>query len=78
MSAPNQKIDNHVAPAEYAAAVTNSDSTVLSPAPRALYIGSGGDVVVTMAADGTDVTFSNVPTARISWELSPTTIRGIC
>ena len=62
MSAPNQKIDNHVDPAEYAAAVTKSDSTVLNPVPRALYIGSGGDVVVTMAADGTDVTFSNVPT----------------
>lgn len=62
MSAPNQKIDNHVAPAEYAAAVTTSDSTVLNPVPRALYIGSGGDVTVTMAADGTDVTFANVPT----------------
>ena len=62
MSTPNQKIDNHVAPAEYAADVIKSDSTVLNPVPRALYIGSGGDVVVTMAADGTDVTFSNVPT----------------
>ena len=62
MSAPNQKIDNHAAPAEYAAAVVKSDSTVLNPVPRALYIGSGGDVVVTMAADGTDVTFANVPT----------------
>ena len=41
MSAPNQKIDNHAAPAEYAAAVTKSDSTVLSPVPRALYVGPG-------------------------------------
>ena len=62
MSAPNQTIQNTSNPAEYAAAVTLSDSTVLTPTPRALYIGSGGDVVVTMAADGTDVTFSNVPT----------------
>ena len=62
MSAPNQTIQNTSDPAEYAAAVTLSDSTVLTPTPRALYIGVGGDVVVTMAADGTDVTFKNVPT----------------
>ena len=52
MSAPTQKITNNSDPAEYAAAVTLSDSTVLTPTPRALYIGVGGDVVVTMAADG--------------------------
>ena len=62
MSAPNQAIQNTSNPAEYAAAVTLSDSTVLTPTPRALSIGVGGDVVVTMAADGTDVTFANVPT----------------
>ena len=62
MSAPNQTIQNTSNPAEYAAAVTLSDSTVLTPTPRALYIGVGGDVVVTMAADGSDVTFKNVPT----------------
>ena len=62
MSAPNQTIQNTSNPAEYAAAVTLSDSTVLTPTPRALYIGVGGDVVVTMAADGSDVTFENVPT----------------
>ena len=62
MSAPSFRTDNHTRPAEYAAAVTTSDATVLSPVPRALYIGVGGDVVVTMAADGTDVTFANVPT----------------
>ena len=62
MSAPTQKITNNIDPAEYAAAVTLSDSTVLTPTPRALYIGVGGDVVVTMAADGADVTFKNVPT----------------
>lgn len=62
MSAPTQDIYNNSNPAEYAAAVTLSDSTVLNPVPRALYIGVGGDVVVTMAADGADVTFKNVPT----------------
>ena len=55
MSAPNQAIQNTSNPAEYAAAVTLSDSTVLTPTPRALYIGVGGDVVVTMAADGSDI-----------------------
>ena len=62
MSAPSFRTDSNTRPAEYAAAVTKSDATVLSPVPRALYIGVGGDVVVTMAADGSDVTFANVPT----------------
>lgn len=61
MTAPTQVVTNNPNPAEYAAAVTPSDSTVLSPSPRALYIGGGGDVTVTMAADGADVVFKNVP-----------------
>ena len=43
-----------------AVAVTKSDSTVL-PTTRALYIGVTGNVAVTMADDGTVVTFVAVP-----------------
>lgn len=49
-------------PARGASAVTASDSTAVSF--RALYIGSGGDVAVTMR-DGGDVTFVGVPTGSI-------------
>lgn len=43
-----------------AIAITKSDSTVLSPTPRAIYVGGAGDLAVTMI-DGTTVTFSGVP-----------------
>ena len=55
MAAPTQTIVNHNAPAEYAVAVTKSDSTVLN-ATRALYIGGDGNVAVTMSGGG-DATF---------------------
>tara|TARA_R100000773_G_C4203633_1_gene105207 strand:- start:660 stop:905 length:246 start_codon:yes stop_codon:yes gene_type:complete len=40
--------------------VTPHNSNALS-SPSALYVGVGGDVVVTMANSATDVTFKNVP-----------------
>ena len=46
-------------PADNAAAVTPSDSTDLSYISRALYVGTGGNIVVTMMGGG-DVTFTNV------------------
>lgn len=46
-------------PADNAAAVTPSDSTDLTYISRALYVGTGGNIVVTMMGGG-DVTFSNV------------------
>lgn len=41
-------------------AVTPSD-TALAVIPKALYIGTGGDVVLRGVNSGTDVTFTNVP-----------------
>lgn len=51
-------------PADNAVAVTPSDSTDLAYVSRALYIGTGGNLVVTMAGGG-DVTFSNIPDGSI-------------
>ena len=50
-------------PADTAAAVAKSDSTVLDTT-RALYIGGAGDLVVTMAKGG-DVTFKAVPAGSV-------------
>lgn len=55
MPSPIQFINNNSTPAEYAVAVTKSDSTVLN-ATRALYIGGDGNVAVTMSGGG-DATF---------------------
>lgn len=61
---------NYVVPASAAdpandfAAVTKSDSTVLSGV-RALYIGGAGDVVVRSAGSSTSVTFKAVPAGTI-------------
>jgi hypothetical protein len=51
-------------PASNAVAVTKSDATVLAT-PRALYVGGGGDVAVTMAGDGSAIIFKAVPTGTI-------------
>ena len=47
-------------PGKFAAAVTKSDVTVLTPT-RALYIGVAGNVTVRMYGDGAIVEFPNVP-----------------
>lgn len=54
---------NATVSAHGAVAVTPSDATVL-PVTRGLFIGTGGDVVVTMA-DGQVVTFANIANATL-------------
>lgn len=51
-------------PGEDAGAVTPSDSVNLTRTARALYIGTGGNVVV-ITASGTVVTFANVQTGTV-------------
>lgn len=48
-------------PAVTAADITPSDSTVLSPVTRGLWIGTGGDIALIMADDSAAKTFKNVP-----------------
>lgn len=52
-----------MAPATQAVAVTPSDATVLTTT-RALWVGTGGDVAVTMLS-GDAVTFANVPSGSL-------------
>lgn len=47
-------------PAEHAAAVTPSDTVLLDPACRGLYVGGGGNVAVLLVGEDTAVTFTGV------------------
>lgn len=60
-----------IAPSQYCAAVTPSDSTLLTRtisgvtyAPRSIYVGGGGDVVAEFA-DGSSVTFAGVGSGSV-------------
>lgn len=57
-------LEGMTSPADNAAAVTPSDTTDLTFISRALYVGTGGNIVVTMMGGG-DVTFSNIPDGTI-------------
>lgn len=46
-------------------AVTPSDSVELSVIPKALYIGTGGTVILRGVGAGADVTFKNVANGQI-------------
>lgn len=51
-------------PADDCAAVTPSDSTDLPTIARALYVGGGGDLVITTKV-GSTVTFADVPAGSL-------------
>lgn len=51
-------------------AITASDTSVIEPATRGVYIGAGGNVAVTWL-DGTTTTMSNVPSgAEYGWQVT--------
>lgn len=53
-------------PAGAAYDVTPTDDTAVGTyAPRALYVGTGGDLAVVMADQSSNVTFKNVPSGSI-------------
>lgn len=49
------------------AAVTPSDSTILAPLARALWVGVGGDVAILGPNDTAAVTLKNVPSGSLLW-----------
>ena len=48
-------------PSRSAFAVTPNDTTELESIPQALYVGTGGTLVVRLMGDSTAVTLTNVP-----------------
>lgn len=59
---PAQRPDE---PCKTAVAVTPHDTTELTNASRALYVGTGGDLVVILVNDSTAVTFKNVAAGTV-------------
>lgn len=53
--------DSPSSPARECFAITPSDSQELAVVTKALYVGTGGDVVIVPVAGATPVTFRNVP-----------------
>ncbi|MEM8977192.1 MAG: hypothetical protein AAGD43_34510 [Pseudomonadota bacterium] len=58
-------IDSVVAPARQCFAITPDDVEPLSVLPKALYVGTGGDLVVRSIDGMEDVTLRNVPDGSI-------------
>lgn len=52
-------------PADNLVAITPSDSTDLPQVSRGIYVGGAGNIVVTPAAGGSNVTFSAVPAGTV-------------
>ena len=57
--------DSPCAPSAHPFAVAPSDGTPLTTVPKALYIGTGGTVVVRAAGGAADVTFANLASGQI-------------
>lgn len=57
-------VNTSLASATTAEAITPSDTTVLTPPGRGLYVGTTGDVAVRMAGGGT-ATFVGVPNGAV-------------
>jgi hypothetical protein len=53
-----------IAPSEYGVGITTSDANQIS-APRALYVGTAGNLVVRFKDSTADVTFKNVSGGQI-------------
>lgn len=52
-------------PARHAFAIAPNDAAALATIPRALYVGTGGALVVRCADSSADVTFKNVASGQI-------------
>jgi hypothetical protein len=57
--------DSLTAPAKAAFAITPDDNADLPIVPKAIFIGTGGDLVVRAVDSDLDVTFANLPDGAI-------------
>ena len=57
--------DSVTAPAQSCAAITPSDLGPLPQVTKAIYVGTGGDIVLRAASDDADILFANVPAGTV-------------
>lgn len=57
--------DSLIAPARIALAIVPSDTTALPMHTKAIYIGTGGDIVLRTVGSSSDVTFRNVAAGSV-------------
>ena len=57
--------DSLIAPAREAFALTPNDAAELTSATKALYVGTGGDIVLRAVGSGTDVVLRNVVSGSV-------------
>lgn len=61
----SHRADSAEAPSSHPITVIPSDTEPLAATPKALYIGSGGTVVLRTASGTPDVTFKNIASGQI-------------
>lgn len=59
------QIDTPSQPARQAFAITPHDSNEVDPLPKAIYVGTGGNLVGRAVGSTTDVTFKNLSSGQI-------------
>lgn len=65
MPAKKRYADNPLGAASAAFAVTPSDAAELASIPRALFVGTGGNITLRLADDGADVLLKNVQSGQV-------------
>jgi hypothetical protein len=68
-------LDSLVAPARNCFSITPNDTAALPFVPKAIYIGTGGNLVIRAIDSSSDVTFTNVPNGTIL-DIRATSIRA--
>lgn len=61
----SRQADSAEAPSSHPLAVIPSDTVALAAIPKALYIGTGGTLVLRTASGSADVTFKNLASGQI-------------
>ena len=57
--------DSLIAPARLAFPIVPDDNLTQNPVPKALYVGTGGDIAVCAVGSQTDVLLRNVPSGTL-------------
>jgi hypothetical protein len=65
MSDRFENVNGLADPARQAFAITPNATSEIDPLPKAVFVGTGGDIVGRAAGSGADVTFKNVASGQV-------------